>query len=86
MTYKELAEVYVRDMVLVNEIATQELEIIQGDLEEGDDVFQFFIVQNPDYLLHHTHELIFYNALLDVYVWGITHWGTDWGYVEAHTY
>lgn len=29
----------------------------------------------------YTEDPLFYNETLDMYVWGITHYGTAWGYV-----
>ena len=28
-----------------------------------------------------TDEIVYYNEELDMYVWGITHYGTSWDYV-----
>ena len=28
-----------------------------------------------------TNEIVFYNQELDMYVWGVTHYGTSWDYV-----
>ena len=47
------------------------------------DVFQYYIIDNTGagILSDYTEELIYYNEKLDVYLWGITHWGTSWDYV-----
>ena len=46
------------------------------------DIFQYFIVSsNALDLLKEAGELVFYCEPLDVYVWGVTHWGTSWDYV-----
>lgn len=29
----------------------------------------------------YTNEIVYYNETLDLYVWGVTHWGTSWDYV-----
>lgn len=52
------------------------------DEENGDikEIYQWFLI-NPsdaDYLKRNTDELIFYSAVLDEYVWGVTHFGTSW--------
>lgn len=54
--------------------------------EESDDyreVFQWFIIsQNGAEILETwTDELVYYNEYLDMYLWGVTHWGTAWDYV-----
>ena len=47
------------------------------------DVFQYFIISEngAEILKNWTEELVWYNAELDMYVWGVTHFGTGWAYV-----
>ena len=47
------------------------------------DVFQYYIISadGADILMDWTNEIVFYNEALDMYVWGVTHYGTDWRYV-----
>ena len=47
------------------------------------DIFQYYIIDNwgVEILSNYTDEIIFYNEKLDVYLWGITHYGTSWDYV-----
>ena len=49
----------------------------------ANDIFQWYIIDNgtADRLKRSTDELIFYSEALDVYVLGVTHWGTGWDYV-----
>lgn len=44
------------------------------------EVFQYFIIsdQGAEILKDYTNELVWYNEELDMYIWGITHWGTAW--------
>lgn len=54
------------------------------DIEESYiDIFQYYIIDNwgVEILSNYTDEIIFYNEKLDVYLWGITHYGTSWDYV-----
>ena len=54
------------------------------DIEEKYiDIFQYYIIDNwgVEILSNYTDEIILYNEKLDVYLWGITHWGTSWDYV-----
>lgn len=55
------------------------------ELEESydQDIFQYFIVsdQGAEMIKQYTDDPLFYNEKLDMYVWGITHFGTSWGYV-----
>lgn len=47
------------------------------------DIFQWYIISygGAQFLMHNTDETVFYDNELDVYVWGITHWGTGLDYV-----
>ena len=49
------------------------------------EVFQWYIIDEPtaDRLKRSTKELIFYSEKLDVYILGVTHYGTAWDYVDA---
>ena len=48
-----------------------------------DEIFQYFIISDngAEILKDYTDEIVFYNEALDMYVWGVTHWGTSWDYV-----
>ena len=81
-TYKDFADM-LGDMVLCNEMASRPLALVSGCYDEGDEVFQWFIVSRPDFAMRHTDELVFYDEELDLYVLGVTHWGTSWDYVPA---
>ena len=72
-TYEDLSR-QVGGMVLANKIANCTLELINGDLE--DEIFQYHIISNSDFLLEHTDEAVFQDLELDLYIWGITHFGT----------
>jgi polyhydroxyalkanoate synthesis regulator phasin len=58
-----------------------------GELQEEQDdepeIFQYYIIsdEGADILKRETNEIIYYNEELDMYVWGVTHWGTSWDYV-----
>ena len=68
----------------------EELETLQEKMEELEeeqnkeqDIFQYFIISDngAEILKRMTDEIVFYNETLDMYVWGVTHWGTSWDYV-----
>lgn len=79
--YDELAE---KIEALENE--RDELESKKEDLEyengEFPECFQFFIVSDfgAD-ILRDANEPLWYNDTLDMYVWGVAHFGTAWSYV-----
>ena len=54
------------------------------EIEESfNEIFQYYIISERGYgiLSDLTDEIVFYNENLDMYVWGVTHWGTSWDYV-----
>lgn len=57
-----------------------EWEIVAGEFDEM--IMQDFIISRYgfDILRDYTDEIVFYNEELDVYIWGVTHWGTGWAY------
>ena len=57
-----------------------------NELEEEQDccpeIYQYYIVSDSGAeILKKIDEIVFYNEELDMYVWGVTHWGTSWDYV-----
>ena len=72
-----------------NDEHTEEIEELQdkiNELEEEQDyypdIFQYYIVSDSGAkLLEEINEIVFYNEELDMYVWGVTHFGTSWDYV-----
>ena len=56
------------------------------DLESEQDppeIFQFFIIDDAgaEIIQEWTDDPLFYCNALDMYIWGVTHWGTSWDYV-----
>lgn len=46
------------------------------------EIFQYYIVSDSGAeILKSVNEIVFYNVALDMYVWGVTHYGTAWSYV-----
>lgn len=82
VTYSDFAKTF-GDMILCNEIASRPIELIHGEIEDGDEIFQWYLVSNPSFAMEHSEELIFYDAELDLYILGVTHFGTSWDYVSA---
>ena len=89
--YRTLAKCF--DAVLCNDIITRTYEIgywecVNGsdydeETDETTEVFQFYIISvtGANILTECTDEIVWYNEELDMYVWGVTHWGTSWDYV-----
>lgn len=84
-TYKDFTD-QIGDMILCNEISSHDIELISGQLYSDDyykEIFQYFIISDPTFVMEHTDELIFYENELDLYILGVTHYGTAWDYVPA---
>lgn len=83
LDYRTLAKM-LEDCILNNQIreATfdDEWEIVAGEFNQA--ILQDFIISRYGYevLKEYTDEIVFYNERLNVYVWGVTHWGTGWAY------
>lgn len=93
LDYATLAKAF--DAVLNNDIMEKTADIgywdiVSGfrsdeDWEENDyfpEVYQYYIVSDSGAeILQEIGEVLFYNDTLDMYVWGVTHYGTNWEYV-----
>lgn len=83
LDYRTLARI-VGDCIFngtIREATLGDWEIVNGEFDEM--IFSDFIISKRGYefLADFTDEIVFYNENLDVYVWGVTHWGTAWDYV-----
>ncbi len=90
LDYATLAKAF--DAVLNNDIINKTAEIGYWECVSGNDyddesdtyaeIFQCFIVSDRGAeILQEIGEIVYYNDALDMYVWGVTHWGTSWNYV-----
>lgn len=68
----------------------QEAELYNGvDYNEEEDyyydIYQYYIIDNNgvSILEDNTDEIIYYLPELDIYVWGVTHYGTPWNGVNT---
>ena len=60
----------------------EKIEELENEQEYQNEIYQYYIVDyNGARLLEEVGEIVFYNEELDMYVWGVTHWGTLWDYV-----
>ena len=61
-------------------------EFINDHLEEIEenlylnDIYQYFIINDPDTWSKYTNYPIYYSDELDIYLLGITHYGTSWSF------
>ncbi len=68
-----------------------EPELYNGcDYDEEDDyyydIFQYYIIDSRDaeVLSDRTDEIVYYLPILDLYIWGVTHYGTSWDGVNTN--
>ena len=90
LDYLTLSKI-VGDCVLNNNIfqyAGYENWALESGEEEDEDgnyyeVYQYYIITDngASFLEEYTDEIVFYHEELDMYLWGITHFGTSWDYV-----
>lgn len=59
-----------------------EIEELRNE-EDGDEIFQYYIVSDAgaDLIRDYNVGYLFYCDKLDMYIWGVTHYGTSWDYV-----
>ena len=95
-TYREMVEFCCDNLILNNDIM-QELskkdiyfELYSGcdyieEYDEYCDIYQFYIISELDAerLAEFTNEIVYYNEELNLYILGVTHYGTSWGYVPS---
>ena len=64
------------------EALEDKIEELEEEQNPGE-IFQYYIISDNGarILEDYTDEIVFYNSELDMYVWGVTHWGTSWDYV-----
>lgn len=59
-----------------------QIEELESEQDYPTEIFQYYIVDdNGAEILKDCGEIVFYNDELDMYVWGVTHYGTSWDYV-----
>ena len=72
-------------LYLYSEIETikEQIEELEREQDEQPEIYQYYIISDngADFLHRYTDEIVYYIPVLDIYVWGIAHWGTGWDYV-----
>ena len=90
LDYHTLSKI-VGDCVLNNNIfeyaGYENWQLESGEEEDEDgyfqEVYQYYIISDGggSILKDETDELVYYHEELDMYLWGVTHFGTSWDYV-----
>lgn len=98
LSYRDMIDYFTDGCLILNnnlinieingDYAYWELENGQDYDEENDyylDVYQYYIIDENDAerLKNNTHELIYYNNELDMYLLGVTHFGSSWRIVPS---
>lgn len=62
---------------------SDQIDELEREQDEPAEIYQYYIISDSGYniLKYHTNEIIYYIEPLDIYVWGVTHYGTSWDYV-----
>lgn len=86
-TYADLSR-HVGDMVLCNAMCDRygvTMELDHGCDYDEEDVYQLYIIseRGAEFLEMWTDEIVYYDYELDLYVWGINHFGTPWNGVPC---
>ena len=76
-------------LILCNNIIDdyEELEQVSGfndddDDDEYTDIYQYYIIDDDvAKRLQEINEIVYYHNRLDIYILGVTHFGTSWNYV-----
>ena len=78
--WDESHRIYLEDQI---EQLEEDIEELEREQDEQPEIYQHYIISDngADFLKRYTNEIIYYIPVLDVYVWGVTHWGTSWDYV-----
>jgi len=61
----------------------EQINELEREQDEQPEIYQYYIISDNGarILQDYTNEILYYIEPLDVYVWGVTHWGTGWDYV-----
>lgn len=60
----------------------EKIDELQNEQDEIPEIYQWYIVSdNAKRILEDAEQIVFYDDELDIYVWGVTHFGTSWDYV-----
>lgn len=79
---EELNNVTIEAIEAKIEELEQEKEELENEQNDFPEVFQWYIVDDAGArILEEINEIVFYNSELDMYLWGVTHYGTSWSYV-----
>ena len=61
----------------------EQIEELEREQENEPEIYQYYIVtdRGANIIQEFTNDPVFYIEYLDLYIWGVCHWGTGWDYV-----
>lgn len=61
---------------------TEKIKELEREQDETPEIYQYFIIDDngAEILKDLTNEIVFYLPCLDIYIWGVTQYGTSWDY------
>ena len=86
LTLSKIVGPTIMNNYILEETGFENWDLISGTEEDEDgyhEVYQYYIISESGYLMLEalTDEIVYYNERLNMYVWGVTHFGTSWDYV-----
>ena len=73
---------YIKIQEQIDELQEQ-IDELESEQDDAPEIYQYYIISDrgAQILQDNTNEIVYYIDFLDVYVWGVTHYGTSWDYV-----
>lgn len=60
----------------------RQLDELESEQDEQPEIYQWYIIDdNGAEICKEFNEVVYYNEELDIYLWGVDHYGTSWDYV-----
>ena len=84
LSYRNMLKVFSDGCFILNNKVASRFAFDYLDENKMDaEIFQYYIISlhSARELQEHTNEVILYNEGLDIYLLGVTHFGTSWDYV-----
>ena len=84
LSYSNMLKVFTGGCFILNNKVASRFAFDYLDKNKMDaEIFQYCIIDklSSEFLQEHTNEVILYNEGLDIYLLGVTHFGTSWDYV-----
>ena len=84
LSYSNMLKVFTDGCFIFNNKVASRFAFDYLDENKMDaEIFQYYIIDKlaSENLQEHTNEVILYNEGLDIYLLGVTHFGTSWDYV-----